>query len=152
MVRLVLVAAVVLAAALPVWADTVVPTRTIRAQAILTAADVQLIAGDVPGTYVALDEVVGQEARVVLYAGRPIRIEDVGPPAIVERNQIVVLVYARGGLTIATEGRALARAGVGDRLRVMNLGSRATVTGLVLADGTVSVSPPDLPGFGASQM
>ena len=41
---------------------------------------------------------------------------------------------------IATEGRALDRAGVGERLRVMNLGSRNTVTGTVAEDGAVLVA------------
>ncbi len=132
---------VALAIAPPATAETVLAARTIRAQAILAPGDVTLAAHEVPGTYVAIDEAVGLEARVVLYAGRPIRIEDLGPPAIVERNQIVTLIYRTGGLAIAAEGRALARAGIGDRLRVMNLASRQTVTGHVRTDGTVSVGP-----------
>ena len=39
-----------------------------------------------------------------------------------------------------TEGRALARAGAGDYVRVMNLASRATVMGRVLQDGQIEVS------------
>jgi flagella basal body P-ring formation protein FlgA len=127
--------------ALPALADTVLAARTIRAQAILGPGDIALAAQDIAGTYATIDEAVGLEARVVLYAGRPIRIEDLGPPAIVDRNQIVTLIYRTGGLAIAAEGRALARAGIGDRLRVMNLASRQTVFGLVRPDGTVSVGP-----------
>ena len=134
-------ALIVLLMPLPALAETVLATRTIRAQAILGPGDVTLVAHEVPGTYVAIDETIGLEARVVLYAGRPIRIEDLGPPAIIERNQIVTLLYRTGGLAIAAEGRALARGGLGDRLRVMNLASRQTVSGLVRADGTVSVGP-----------
>ncbi|GKY86687.1 flagellar basal body P-ring formation chaperone FlgA [Sinisalibacter aestuarii] len=136
--------------ATPAQADTVIAARTIRAQSILTPGDVTLVAGDIAGTYVSLDEVIGQEARVVLYAGRPVRSNEVGPPAIVARNQIVTLFYRAGGLMIAAEGRALGRAGVGDRLRVMNLASRQMITGIVRDDGTVTVAPgatrfPDLP-------
>ena len=138
MLRLALIIALL---PLPALAETVLAARTIRAQAILAPGDVTLAAHEVPGTYVAIGETIGLEARVVLYAGRPIRIEDLGPPAIVERNQIVTLIYRTGGLAIAAEGRALARAGIGDRLRVMNLASRQTVTGHVRADGTVSVGP-----------
>ena len=126
-------------------AQTVVATHTIRAQSILTAADVELIEESVAGAYIALDEVTGMEARVVLYPGRPIRIDDIGPPALVERNQIVTLIYSVAGLTIATDARSLGRGGIGDRLRVMNLSSRSTVSGWVLADGSVSVAPPSLP-------
>ncbi len=126
----------------PVAAQTIVATHTIRSQAILTASDVELIAQDVAGAYISLSEVVGMEARVVLYAGRPIRMDDIGPPAVIERNQIVTLYYITGTLLIAAEARALGRAGVGDRLRVMNLASRSTVTGWVQQDGSVSVGHP----------
>lgn len=133
----------------PAMADTVIAARTIRAQTLLTEGDVTLVRGDVAGAYAALDEVIGQEARVALYAGRPIRSNEVGPPALVDRNQTVVLIYRSGGLTMAAEGRALARAGVGDTLRVMNLTSRQTVTGLVRDDGSVTVGPtfPNITDF-----
>lgn len=120
-------------------ADTLVATRTIRAQSILLPTDVTAIAGDVPGTLIHPDEAVGLEARVVLYAGRPIRAGDVGPAAIIERNQIVSLIYNRQGLTIITEARALARGGVGDVLRVMNLTSKQTLSGIVSPNGAVHV-------------
>jgi flagella basal body P-ring formation protein FlgA len=85
------------------------------------------------------DEALGLEARTILYAGRPIRPDDVGTPAIVDRNSIVILVFRRGGLTITAEGRAMGRAGPGDQLRVTNLASRTTVTGIVQPDGRVTV-------------
>ena len=123
----------------PLHAETIVASRTIRSQTILTVNDVELIDQDIPGTYISTDEVVGMETRVVLYAGRPIRIDDIGPPAIIDRNQIVTLFFTSGGLTIATEARSLARAGIGDRIRVINLTSRSTVNGWVGEDGNVYV-------------
>ncbi|MEL6958408.1 MAG: flagellar basal body P-ring formation chaperone FlgA, partial [Pseudomonadota bacterium] len=83
---------------------------------------------------------VGLEARVALYAGRPIRPGDIGPPAVVERNQIIPLVFANSVITITTEGRALDRAGPGDFIRVMNLSSRITVTARIDATGAAHVS------------
>ena len=67
---------------------------------------------------------------MAIYAGRPVRPGDLGPPALVERNQLVPLVYQPGGLAISTEGRALGRGGGGRR----DPGdepwlSRSTVTG-----------------------
>ncbi|MDJ0825805.1 MAG: flagellar basal body P-ring formation chaperone FlgA [Rhodobacter sp.] len=126
------------------WADTVIAARTVRSQAILTAGDLALIDKTIPGALTDIADAVGLEARVVLYAGRPVRAGDVGPAAIIERNQIVTLLFRRGGLSIAAEARALGRAGVGDVLRVMNLASRSTVTGIVRSDGTVTVGGPDL--------
>jgi len=65
----------------------------------------------------------------------------VGLPAIVERNQIVVIIYTAGGIHITTEGRALERAGPGDLIRVMNLSSRNTITARIGIDGAAYVSP-----------
>lgn len=124
-------------------AETLVATRTIRSQSILSSTDVAMIQGDVPGTLQLPQDAIGMEARVVLYAGRPIRVGDIGPPAIVERNQIVTLYFRRGPLTIAADARAMDRGGVGDLLRVINLASRNTVTGVVHSDGTVRVGGPD---------
>lgn len=126
-------------AALPVRADRVEPVRVIRPQQIIAPEDVILRETALTGG-VALSEVIGQEARVALYPGRPIRAGDIGTPAVVERNQVVPLVYMRGGLRIETEGRALSRAGPGEYVRVMNLSSRASVTGRVTASGRIEVS------------
>ena len=120
-------------------ADTVVAQRTIRAQTIIMPDDVALAAMDVPGTLGRLDDAVGLEARVAIYSGRPIRAGEVGPPSVIERNQIVVLAYQAGALAIATEGRALGRGGIGDAIRVMNIASRTTVRGVIAEDGSVRV-------------
>lgn len=123
----------------PALADLIIATRTIRPQEILGPSDLLLQEG-ADQSNVTLEDLIGQEARVALYAGRPVRAGDVGPPAVVERNQVVSLIYLRGGLEIMTEGRSLDRAGIGDHVRVMNLASRATVSGRVTASGRILVS------------
>jgi flagella basal body P-ring formation protein FlgA len=125
--------------AFPVFADTVVPARTIRPNQIIAEMDVVFAAGDLATGYARLSDVIGQEARVALYAGRPILMGDIGPPAIISRNQIVGLRYSANGINISTEGRALERGAVGDRIRVMNLGSRATIFGQILGNGTIQI-------------
>lgn len=125
--------------ALPAIADTVVSKRTIRPNQIITEMDVTFAKGDLETGFSRLSDVIGQEARVALYAGRPILVGDIGPPAVIDRNQIVGLRYATNGISISTEGRALERGAIGDRIRVMNLGSRATVFGHIQSDGTIEV-------------
>ena len=122
-------------------ADTLVAARTIRAQTVITPTDLGLMAQDIPGTLADPQAAIGMEARVMLYAGRPIRPGDLTAPAVVTRNQIVTLWYRQGGLAISAEGRSLGRAARGDRLRVMNLASRSTVTGTVTETGDVVVGP-----------
>jgi flagella basal body P-ring formation protein FlgA len=63
---------VALLAAGTVLADTVQVVRAIRGQTLLTAADLAVVAGDVPGAIATIDEAVGKEAKVTLYPGRPI--------------------------------------------------------------------------------
>lgn len=125
--------------ATPVPADIVVPAHTIRPQSVIAPGDLTL--RPLPGVegFDSVDDVIGLEARVALYPGRPIRLRDVGPPAMVERNQLVLLVFSRGGLEIRAEGRALDRAGKGEMIKVMNTASRNIVMGVVRPDGTVLV-------------
>jgi flagella basal body P-ring formation protein FlgA len=124
-----------------VLAQSVTPLRAIRSQSLIGAGDVALSEETVPGAVAELAAVVGREARVTLYPGRPILSEQIGAPALVERNQIVRMHYVQGPLSIVTEGRALERAGSGEMLRVMNLASRQIVTGSVAADGSIEVGP-----------
>lgn len=124
-----------LLAAQPALADVFVPTRVIRAKEVITQGDVEWRRSDMTGA----DEVVGLEARITLYPNRPIRSGDVGVPALVERNQLVPLVYVTGGLRIVTEGRVLARGAVGDVVRVINLASKMPVRGRIREDGWIEV-------------
>lgn len=123
----------------PSLAETVVAARTIQAQTIITLSDLALVEGEKPGGESDMELFIGMEARVALYAGRPVRVGDVGFPAIVDRNQLIPLIYQNSGLVIRTEGRALGRAGVGEIVRVMNMASRNTVSARVGADGAAYV-------------
>lgn len=134
-----LVLLVSILAAGPVFSESVVATRTIRAQTILTEKDLAVQPVHIIGAFNDPALLIGMETRAALYAGRPVRPGDVGPPAIIDRNQIIILVYATASLTITTEARAMGRAGVGDRLRVLNISSRMTVEGVVRPDGSVLV-------------
>lgn len=125
----------------PVWGDVVAPNRTIRAQTLIAAEDLVLLDRQVPGALADPAEAIGMEARTTLYANRPLRPADIGPPSLIERNQIVTLAFSAGGLRILTEGRALASGGAGEVVRIMNLSSRTTVSGRILADGSVTVGP-----------
>ena len=118
-----------------------VATRAIPSRTILTESDVALRRSPFGPGLDDVSAVIGQETRVAIYAGRPIRLEDIGPPALVERNERVLLRYVRGALRITAEGRALDRGAEGDWIRAINLSSRQTISGRVAADGVVEVSP-----------
>ncbi|MFW2545420.1 flagellar basal body P-ring formation chaperone FlgA [Primorskyibacter sp. 2E107] len=124
----------------PVLAETVIATRTIRPQEIIMPGDVRLDQAEVSGAFQNVEEVIGQEARFALYPGRAIMRGAVGEPAVVDRNQVVELIYSQGGLRIIAEGRSLGRGGVGERIRVMNTGSRTVLFGEIAPNGSVIVS------------
>lgn len=126
-------------AAGPAGADTVVALRTLRAQAVIGPADVGLEPGTVSGAASRVEDVIGREARVAIYKDRPVLDSDTAAPTLIQRNQVVPLIFMAGPLVIAAEGRALERGGEGDQIRIMNTASRTTVTGLVMADGSAAV-------------
>jgi len=121
-------------------AEAVFAARTIRARTIIEAGDLVVRDVALPGGVTNPSLLIGQEAKVTLYVGRPVSQNDVGFPAIVERNQIIPLIYNGAGLFISAEGRALDRAGPGDSIRVMNLASRTTIFAIIGADGAGYVS------------
>ena len=121
-------------------AESLISSRVIAGRSIVTAADLRLSDEAHVGALTDPSEAIGLEARVTIYAGRPIRASDLGAPAVVERNDIVRLRYAQGVLLIETEGRALSRGAIGERVRVMNMSSRATVTGMIVSAGEVEVT------------
>lgn len=137
-----ILAAIAVTAA-PAWGDSLIATRTVRAQSIIAAEDIAMVQADIPGALTGPDLAVGMEARVTLYAGRPLHDADIGPPALVKRNQMVTLVFQTNGLTIHTAGRALERGAEGDLIHVMNLSSHLTIQGLVGPDASVSVGPKE---------
>lgn len=132
-----LILTLVLAA--PAMAQTVVPLRPIRADTRIGPGDIGLTEQVVPGAISRPEDAIGREARVTLYPNRPIAPGDLADPAVVERNQVVLMNYTIGGLMISTEGRVLSRARPGERLQVMNLSSRTTVWGVVSETGIVEV-------------
>lgn len=124
----------------PALAQSVTVTRPVRAGDALMADDLAFASVEDADGFADPRDLIGLEARVNLYPGRPVLVRDVGMPTVVERNAIVPLTFSRGGLTITLEGRALGRAGEGETVRVMNLSSRSTVTGIATATGAVVVN------------
>ena len=121
-------------------AQTLVARHTLRSGTVLQAEHLAVLSKSVQGALHNAEDAIGLEARVVIYAGRPITRDQLGAPALIQRNETVTLVYRSGGLAIVTEGRSLDRGGQGDRISVMNLSSRSIVEGQVTGPGTVSVA------------
>ncbi len=124
----------------PAAAESLIAARAIVGSSVVGEADIRFARRKIEGALSDPALVVGREARVTIYAGRPIRAGDLRAPALIERNDIVRLRYRSGGLVIEADGRALGRGAAGDRIPVMNLTSRTTLSGLVRENGYVEVT------------
>ncbi len=115
--------------------DMAIAMRNIRAGDIIAEND---LAG-ADGVSPAPEGMVGLQATRSIYKGRPVLASVLRQPIMVSRNAVVAMEYRRGGLIIRTEGRALNEGGIGERVRVMNLGSRQTVSAQIVGPGEVRV-------------
>lgn len=117
--------------------DVPVLIRAMGRGETITDADVrwvQLPADQVRGEMVLAEaDLVGMAARRALPADRPLRSHDVEPPVVINRGELVSLVYQIGALTLTAQARALENAADGEPARFVNLQSNRTVE--ALADG-----------------
>ena len=124
-------------------ADVPVLNRTIARGDTITAADVdwvRLPESQVRGEIIlAENALVGMSARRALSPDRPVRSFDVEPPVVVERGELVSLVYQVGALTLSAQARALENGGQGQFIRFVNLQSNRTVEAWVEGPGRASV-------------
>jgi flagella basal body P-ring formation protein FlgA len=123
----------------PAWSSVVVPVSPIRAGTVISYSDVTLLDENIPGVLTEMQEVIGREAKVNLYPGRPIRIQDIGSPTIIRRNSRVQIIYRTDLLRIVVDGRALSPAGLGESVQVMNSASRMTVVGMAVGPNLVEI-------------
>jgi len=96
--------------------------------------------GDVTGPY-AVEDYVGLELIRSVRAGAVMTPRLVRTPLQVERNDTVTLIFRRGALTMETTGRSLGEGAEGDRISVINTTSRKRVTGRIIGQGLVEVTP-----------
>lgn len=127
-------------------ADTVmvpVPVAPVAAGSKLDARDVvmkEVAASTVfAGTVKDVATLAAMQAKRPLPAGQPVNRLHVEPASDVARNSVVTLLYRRQGLELSGSGQALEAGRVGDSIRVMNNGSRATLVGVVVDAATVEI-------------
>ncbi len=101
-------------------------------------------AGDIQGATDSMirtrSSVVGKMARRTLLPGRAILPIAINNPRAVVNGAEVRLVYVDGGLTIVASASALQDGAVGDTIKVRNVDSGLTVSGIIQPDGSVRVS------------
>lgn len=120
-----------------------VPARRLMPDSIIHQDDLVMSALPVGrvGAYVVTDpsEVVGKQVRRHLPAGRPIQQQSIIRPLLIDRGERVDIHFSDGLLALVAPGRALDDAHEGQLVRIVNLISNKTVTGIATADGTVEI-------------
>lgn len=106
----------------------VVARRPLHRNQVVTADDVALVerpAASLPYEYVAsLEDAVGMTLRRSLPAGTVLVPAAVDRPSIVERGARVTLIAGAGAVLVRSEGIALHRAALGERVRVETASGR----------------------------
>lgn len=126
--------------------DLPVLARPVARGEIITAADLDWI--QLPDSRVRAEHIsseaalVGMAARRSLRPGAPLREFDIEAPSIIERGEVVSLVFQSGSLTLAARARAMESAAAGDLIRFVNLQSNRTVEAVAEGPGRARVVGP----------
>ncbi|EYD71958.1 flagellar basal body P-ring formation chaperone FlgA [Limimaricola hongkongensis] len=93
------------------------------------------------GAYAVIDPeaVIGMQVRRMLPEGRPVMVQSVMQPLVIERGDEVSIHFADGALRLKAPGRALSDAHRGQDVRIVNTSSNTTLTGIATAEGIVEV-------------
>jgi len=123
----------------PAPAQEVLAAHTLRVGTVLEAGDLKVPDAEDARRRELVAALVGLETRRAIYTGRPVVVADLGPPTLVHRNAVGVMLYSDRGLGIRTEGRALESGGAGEVVRVINATSRQSVLATVTGENQVEV-------------
>jgi flagellar basal body P-ring formation protein FlgA len=80
---------------------------------------------------------IGLAARHQLRPGQPIYVTDLTKPMVVQRDELVTLVFEAPGLTLTLRGKAQEAGAVGDTIGILNEQTKRVVQGVVSGPGRV---------------
>ena len=112
-------------------AEDIIAARNMRAGEAIAASD--LVTPQTPYGLRRAASMIGKETERNLYRGKPILEKDIRRPRLIHRNAIITMTYKKGPMLIEVEAQALDEGGKGERIRVLNLQSKRTVTAEIIA-------------------
>ena len=146
-IAMALVAGPVFAASVPQGAlqgaTILVAARPIARGTIITADDLRLepTAGLIAGTLDAPEAALGKVARRALAAGVAIRATALAEPVRVRRGATVTVRSEGPGFTVEATAVARADGVVGAGVQARNAATGAAISGRVMHDGVISLTP-----------
>ena len=87
------------------------------------------------------DRATGQAVRRAVRAGLAVAAHDLAAPRVVRRDETLSVTFQEEGISLTLQGRALADAGVGDEIAVLNPQSKKTVAAIVTGPGQAAIGP-----------
>src|SRR5262245_11528935 len=118
-------------------------TRTIERGGLIKDSDVQMERrprNEIGREMItSREQVVGFAARTSLQPGRPLRTAELMRPDLIQRNDVVTLVYEVPGVVLTMRGRATEGGAEGDTISVLNEQSKRTVRGTITGPGRVMI-------------
>lgn len=123
--------------------DYLVSARSLRAGQLIAEADIARRRGDLADLPVGVltdpAQALGQSSKVSLPADRPLRADMLRQPLVVKQGQSVKVVSGGASFQVASEGRALNNATIGEVVQV-RLASGQVISGIARSDGTIGVA------------
>lgn len=123
--------------------DVPVLTKAMRQGAVIGVRDIEMISvreNDIRGDLVvSADDLIGMTPRRIVLPGKMVKMNDLQAPLIVERGDLVTMIFNEGGMRLTAKGKALENGAKGDLVRVANSSSSRTVEAMVTAQREVVV-------------
>ena len=110
---------------------------------IIGAADIDWI--ELPqnkianGTAMTEKDLIDMTPKRSVSAGKPVLLNDLAPPQMVERGDAVTLVFETGAMMLTAKGKALQSGAIGDTVRVANTDSNKNLQGVVTAHREITI-------------
>ncbi|MBQ5459701.1 MAG: flagellar basal body P-ring formation protein FlgA [Rhodocyclaceae bacterium] len=131
-----------LKATVEVLAEYPVSARALASGTVIRGSDLTMQRGDITqlpaDALLDTEEIIGQQTRHLTGVGKPLRKSLLVTPEVIRAGQRVSVLIQERTFTVSTEGKAIHRAGAGERVRVL-LDNRRTVNGIAQPDGSVVV-------------
>ncbi len=138
-----------LAGTIDTLARVVVTSRQIMAGETLREADLvvaQVSTGVIRGDVLASPEAgIGLLAPHGLAKGIPVLASELRRPDLIRRGSIIQMRLSSDAIQVVAQGRAIDSGSLGDRVRMVNLTSKAILIGTVVAADAADVDPDSVP-------
>lgn len=124
--------------------DVPVLRETISTGSTIRPSDLEIVevpASQIKGEIILNpDDLLGMAPKRIVFAGKPVKSQDIEAPQIVERGEYVTLSYKSGPLQLTAQGKALENGAKGDMIRVVNNASSQTLEAVIIGEKQVVVT------------